>query len=179
MRAPVREMTLVDRCLIPFSCQRRIRRAPCGARAHRLGLGEIGGVESVGKLGMSGGCGRGWCLMLQRHPILENERTAQAGVPQCVQHEILHRSDTDVGEEAVLRVGTCTQYPYHSLPLIYARAAAAACWCCAAPLRSQKTTYAAHSDNNLQYHQSLPTYRAPAKLRGGRAQARIRRSLAA
>ena len=69
-------------------------------------------MESAGKLVMSG---RGGCLMLQRHPILENERTAQAGVPQCVQHEILHRSDTDVGEEAVLRVGTCTQYPYHSL----------------------------------------------------------------
>ena len=69
-------------------------------------------MESAGKLVMSG---RGGCLMLQRHPILENERTAQAGVPQCVQHEILHRSDTDVGEEAVLRVGTCTQYPYPSL----------------------------------------------------------------
>ena len=83
-----------------------------GTRAHRLGLGEIGGVESAGKLVMSG---RGGCLMLQRHPILENERTAQAGVPQCVQHEISHTRDTDVGVEAVLRVGTCTQYPYHSL----------------------------------------------------------------
>ena len=71
-------------------------------------------MESAGKLVMSG---RGGCLMLQRHPILENERTAQAGVPQCVQHEISQRSDTDVGEEAVLRVGTCTQYPYHSLLL--------------------------------------------------------------
>ena len=43
-------------------------------------------------------------IMLQRHPILENERTAQAGVPQCVQHEISHTRDTDVGVEAVLRV---------------------------------------------------------------------------
>ena len=66
-------------------------------------------MESVGKLVVSG---RGGCLMLQRHPILENERTAQAGVPQCVQHEISHTRDTDVGVEAVLRVGTCTQYPY-------------------------------------------------------------------
>ena len=72
-------------------------------------------MESAGKLVMSG---RGGCLMLQRHPILENERTAQAGVPQCVQHEILHRSDTDVGEEAVLRVGTCTQYCIHTTPYI-------------------------------------------------------------
>ena len=74
-------MTLVDRCLIPFSCQRRIRRAPCGARAHRLGLGEIGGVESAGKLVMSGRGGAGVSLMLQRH--LPSWRTSARRRLEC------------------------------------------------------------------------------------------------